>query len=106
MCLEIIYLTYMYKKDLTWNNLQGLMCHKTKLNQTRNYLTVWKKWAQACLKMLSKKTYLIYMYKEDLAWNNQQGLICDKAKLNQTKPNQTKTKQSCIWWCNTNTELL
>ena len=31
MCLEIIYLIYMYKKDLALNNLQGLMCHKAKL---------------------------------------------------------------------------
>ena len=31
--LEIIYLIYMYKKDLALNNLQWLICHKTKLNQ-------------------------------------------------------------------------
>ena len=31
-CLEIIYLIYMYKKDLALNNLQWLMCHKTKVN--------------------------------------------------------------------------
>ena len=28
MCLEIIYLIYMYKKDLTLNDLQTLMCQK------------------------------------------------------------------------------
>ena len=33
MCLEIIYLTYMYKDDLALNNLQWLICHKTKPNQ-------------------------------------------------------------------------
>ena len=35
MCLEIIYLIYTYKKDLALNNLQWLICHKTKPNQTR-----------------------------------------------------------------------
>ena len=33
MCLEIIYSIYMYKKDLALNNLQWLICHKTKSNQ-------------------------------------------------------------------------
>ena len=33
MCLEIIYLIYMYNPDLALNNLQGLICHKTKPNQ-------------------------------------------------------------------------
>ena len=33
MCLEIIYLIYMYKKDLALNDLQWLICHKTKPNQ-------------------------------------------------------------------------
>ena len=33
MCLEILYLMYMYKKDLVLNNLQWLICHKNKLNQ-------------------------------------------------------------------------
>ena len=32
--LEIIYLKYMYKQDLALNNLQCLVCHKTKPNQT------------------------------------------------------------------------
>ena len=32
MCLEIIYLIYMYKKDLALNNLQWLIYHKTKQN--------------------------------------------------------------------------
>ena len=49
MCLQIIYLIYMYKEDLALNNLQWLICHKTQTNQI---------------------IYLIYMYKEDLALNN------------------------------------
>ena len=32
-CLEIIYLIYMYEKDLALNNLQWLICHKTQPNQ-------------------------------------------------------------------------
>ena len=28
MCLEIIYIIYMDEKDLAWNNLQWLVCHK------------------------------------------------------------------------------
>ena len=30
MYLQIIYLIYMYKEDLALNNLQWLICHKTK----------------------------------------------------------------------------
>ena len=33
ICLEIIYLIYMYKKDLALNNLQWLIYHKTQANQ-------------------------------------------------------------------------
>ena len=29
----MIYLIYLYKKDLTLNNLQWLICHKTKPNE-------------------------------------------------------------------------
>ena len=29
MCLQIIYLIYMYEEDLTLNNLQWLIYHKT-----------------------------------------------------------------------------
>ena len=32
MCLEIIYLIYMYKEDLALNDLQWLICHETKAN--------------------------------------------------------------------------
>ena len=35
ICLQIIYLIYMYKEDLTLSNLQWLICHKTQLNQTK-----------------------------------------------------------------------
>ena len=34
MCLEIIYLIYMYKEDLVLNNLQVLICHKTQPNHS------------------------------------------------------------------------
>ena len=34
MCSEIIYLIYMYKKDPALNNLQWLICHKTKPDKT------------------------------------------------------------------------
>ena len=33
MSLEIIYLIYVYKKDLALNNLQWLIYHKTQNNQ-------------------------------------------------------------------------
>ena len=57
----------MYKEDMALNNLQWLICHKTKPNQTKpNHI------------------YLIYMYKEDLAFNLQ-WLICHKTKPNQIK---------------------
>ena len=35
MCLEILYLIYMYKEDLALNNQQWLICHKTQPNQIR-----------------------------------------------------------------------
>ena len=35
MCLQIVYLIYMYLKDLALNDLQWLMYHKTKPNQTK-----------------------------------------------------------------------
>ena len=34
MCLQIIYSIYKYKYDLELNNLQWLICHKTKRNKT------------------------------------------------------------------------
>ena len=42
MCLEIIYLIYMYKGDLAFNNLQWLICHKTLPKQTnKNTISHW-----------------------------------------------------------------
>ena len=35
MCLQIIYLVYMYKQNLALNNLQGLIYHKTQPKQTK-----------------------------------------------------------------------
>ena len=35
MCLQIIYLIYMYKQDLALDNQQWLICHKTKPTQTK-----------------------------------------------------------------------
>ena len=29
MCLEIMYLIYVYKKDLAFNDLQWVICHET-----------------------------------------------------------------------------
>ena len=62
MCLQIIYLIYMYKDDLALNSLQWLICHKTQPSQ--NHM------------------YFIYMYREGLALNNQQWLICHKSQPN------------------------
>ena len=53
----------MNKQDFALNNLQWLVCHKTKPNHI----------------------YLIYMYKEDFASNNLQGLIYHKTQPNQIK---------------------
>ena len=38
MCLEIIYLIYIYKKDLALNILQWLVYHKTQPNQIRSFI--------------------------------------------------------------------
>ena len=35
MCLQIIYIIYMYKQDLALNNWQWLIFHKIKQNQTK-----------------------------------------------------------------------
>ena len=58
----------MYKKDLALNNLQWLICHQTKPNQTKpNHI------------YLIHYIYIyiyIYIYKGNLALNNLQWLIC------------------------------
>ena len=51
-----------YKEDLALNDLQWLICQKTKPNQTKSYISY----------------IYIYIYKEDLALNNLQWLICHK----------------------------
>ena len=61
MHLQIIYFIYMYKEDLALNNLQWLICHKIKPNQTK-----------------PNPMYLVNMYKEDLSLNNLQLFICHK----------------------------
>ena len=33
-----IYMRYMYKEDLSLNNLQRLICNKSQLNQTKSYI--------------------------------------------------------------------
>ena len=67
-------LIYMCKEDLALNNLQWLICHKTKPNHI----------------------YLIYMYKEDLALNNLQWLICHKNQLTYQPPSFPMVLQSSI----------
>ena len=37
MCLHIIYLEFLYEEDLALNNLQWLICHKNKPNQTKPF---------------------------------------------------------------------
>ena len=55
---------YVYKEDLALNNLQWLICHKTKLHPI----------------------YLIYMHKGDLALNNtQQYKVRIKGKAEQSR---------------------
>ena len=55
---------FIKKRDLELNNLQWLICHKTKPNQIR---------------------YLTYTYEKDLELNNLQWLICHKTKPNQIR---------------------
>ena len=40
MCLQIIYLIYMYKQDLALNNLQWLICHKTKPKKHKEFMSL------------------------------------------------------------------
>ena len=56
---NLSYAPRMFKEDLTFDNLQWVICHKTQ----PNYIL-----------------YIEYMCKEDLALNNLQWLICHKTK--------------------------
>ena len=40
ICLQIIYLMYMYKLNLALNNQQWLICHKTQLTKQAYYILV------------------------------------------------------------------
>ena len=42
-CVYKSYLIYMYKPDVALNNLQWLICHKTKLNQSVDYNVLWSR---------------------------------------------------------------
>ena len=53
MCLKTIYLIYMYKKDFALNNLQWLICYKTKPNQTRFNLSKWSDYQSIAFYTLS-----------------------------------------------------
>ena len=59
MCLEIKYLIIMYKKkkDLALNNLQRLICRKTKPNQTRKCVA-----PKNGAKIYTHKRIYIYIY--------------------------------------------
>ena len=57
MFLEIIYLIYIYKKDLVLNNQQWLICHKTKQNHNSFPLQRASNvhiWMQICYRNLEK----------------------------------------------------
>ena len=54
MCLQIIYLIYMYKEDFALNNLQCLICHKTKPSLTVNTLLLL---VLQCLDPFGQKNY-------------------------------------------------
>ena len=81
----------MYKEDLTLNNLQLLICHKTTTKSNPIYLIYMYKEDLAlnnlqllnAIKPHQTHIYLIYMYKEDLTLNNLQLLICYKTTPNQ-----------------------
>ena len=49
MCLEIVYLMYMYKKDLALNNLQWLICYKIKPSFGSGSITHCLSWAEVTL---------------------------------------------------------
>ena len=60
------------KMDLALNNIQWLICHQTKPNQTKMLPTNY-----------SLRNHMYLIYKKYLELDNQQGLICHKRQPNQ-----------------------
>ena len=106
-----MHLRCMYKEDLSFNNLQWLICNKNKPNQAKSnstYLIYMYKeglslnnlqWFICHKTKPNQIIFSIYMYKENLALNKQQGLICPKIQ-----PNQTKSKK--IWRRDTSRKVI
>ena len=69
MCLEIIYLIYMYKKDLALNNLQRLIYYKIKPKLNTNPFIVddWairrKKWQNITWQLLYREIFPKFLFK-------------------------------------------
>ena len=59
MCLEIIYLKYIYKKNLALNNLQWLICHKIQSNHQTKILTILSKVNEQLLRKEILQTYVL-----------------------------------------------
>ena len=77
-CLQIIHIQYMYKEDLTLNNLKGSV-----IKSNKSYLICIEDLALNNPQgLIYHKTQpnLIYMYEENLALNNPQELIYHKTK--------------------------
>ena len=78
---------FMYKENLSLNNLQWLMCPKTQPNQVIYMYKV--NFASKAnngwygVKPNQTKSYVFNMYKEGLALNNVRWLICNKTQPNQ-----------------------
>ena len=92
-CLDIIYLIYMYKNDLVLNNLQWLICHKTKPNHIN---------LQAKLKLMSVVSVPRTMTRNFLSQNQFVSWApCRSAKVNKchrlitSKSWDRSTQDSC-----------
>ena len=75
----------MYKNGFGINNLQWLMCHQTKPNQTKpNQILSLGQIEQNCVFMLNWIVWnrIVYMYKNGLGINNLQWLMCHQTKSN------------------------
>ena len=57
-----IYLIYMYKQDLALNNLQWLICHKTKPNQTKPFIFLSMTFVLDILRSLIFNSEKFYVY--------------------------------------------